>query len=99
MSATVSSSPGTVGGGVSRKTGSLHRERRWALISAYVFLVIFAVLFLAPPVYMLVTSFKGSAEVANLQGSPWMIRDPTLENYAAILGDPSRPDSGSLTSG
>lgn len=88
MSATVSSSPGTVGGGISRKTGSLHRERRWALISAYVFLVIFAVLFLAPPVYMLVTSFKGSAEVANLQGSPWMIRDPTLENYAAILGDP-----------
>ena len=86
MSATVTS-PGSVGGGILRKTGSLHRERRWALVSAYVFLGIFAVLFLAPPLYMFITSFKGSAEVANLQGSPWMIRNPTLENYTASLGD------------
>ena len=70
------------------KVGSLRKERRWALVSAYVCLVIFAIAFLAPPVYMLITSFKGSAEVANMQGSPWLVREPTLDNYKAILGDP-----------
>ena len=50
--------------------------------------MVFAILFLAPPVYALVTSFKTSAEAANPVGSPWLVRDPTLENYAAILGDP-----------
>ena len=71
-----------------RKVGSLSKERRWALVSAYVCLVFFAILFLAPPIYMLVTSLKTSAEAANPVGSPWLVRNPTLENYAALLGDP-----------
>lgn len=70
------------------KAGSLRAERRWAMWTAYVSLILAAVIFLAPPVYMLITSFKGSAEIANLQGSPWMIRNPTLENYWAILSNP-----------
>ncbi len=69
------------------KAGSLRAERRWALVTAYASLIFAAVIFLAPPLYMLVTSLKTSAEIANPQGSPWMVNDPTLENYAAILGN------------
>ena len=32
------------------------RKRRWALITAYVSLILFAIFFLAPPFYMLVTA-------------------------------------------
>jgi multiple sugar transport system permease protein len=84
----MSATTATVGGGISRKIGSLKQERRWALILAYVFLIIFAIGFLAPPFYMLLTSFKTSAEVSDFSGSPWLIRHPTLENHAAILGNP-----------
>jgi multiple sugar transport system permease protein len=67
----------------------LGRRRRWALWSAYLFLALFCVFFLAPPIYMLVTSFKTSQEIAALEGSPWLIRAPTLANYAALLGSPT----------
>jgi len=70
------------------KAGSLARERRWALWTAYISLGIAAVMFLAPPFYMLITSFKTSAEVASMTGNPWIVRDPTLENYWAILENP-----------
>ena len=69
-----------------RRQGSLHAERRWALIVAYVSLVFASIVMLAPPFYMLLTSLKGSAEIADLSGNPWLLRNPTLENYAAIIG-------------
>jgi multiple sugar transport system permease protein len=69
----------------SRKVGSISRERRWALIGAYLALAIFVVFFLTPPLYMLVTSLKSSAEIADLGGNPWLVREPTLENYRALL--------------
>ncbi len=69
-----------------RKAGSLRGERRWALIVAYVSLVIASIVMLAPPFYMLITSLKGSAEIADLGRNPWLLRSPTLENYAAIIG-------------
>ena len=69
-----------------RPAGSLHAERRWALIVAYVSLTLAAIVMLAPPFYMLITSLKGSAEIADLSGNPWLLRNPTLENYAAIIG-------------
>ncbi|MGB6174700.1 MAG: carbohydrate ABC transporter permease, partial [Xanthobacteraceae bacterium] len=31
---------------------SLSRNRRWALITSYVFLIVFAIFFLLPPYYM-----------------------------------------------
>jgi multiple sugar transport system permease protein len=34
---------------------------------------------------MLVTSLKSSAEIADLQGNPWIVRSPTLENYRDLL--------------
>ena len=70
------------------KAGSLSRERRWALWTAYISLGIAAVIFLAPPFYMLITSFKTSGEIANMSVNPWIVRDPTLENYWAILENP-----------
>ena len=75
--------------GIYHKAGSLSSERRWALWTAYISLIFAAIIFLAPPVYMFITSLKTSAEVANLSGNPWLVRNPTLENYAAILGNPT----------
>ncbi|WP_207537567.1 carbohydrate ABC transporter permease [Sabulicella rubraurantiaca] len=75
------------GHGLFHKAGSLRAERRWALWSAYVSLVIAAIVMLAPPFYMLITALKTSAEIADLNGNPWIVRDPTLENFAAILGN------------
>jgi multiple sugar transport system permease protein len=77
-----------VGGGLSRRVGSLAKERRWALWTAYASLILAAIVMLAPPVYMLLTSLKTSAEIADLGGNPWMVRNPTLENYIGILGNP-----------
>lgn len=83
MSASTASS--TVG--IYSKAGSLSRERRWAMWTAYASLTLAAVIFLAPPVYMFITSLKSSGEIANMQGNPWLVRAPTLENYTALLGN------------
>lgn len=71
-----------------RRSGSLRAERRWALWTAYVSLIIACVIFLMPPVYMLVTSLKTNADIANLQGNPWIVTNPTLEHYRTIFGNP-----------
>ena len=67
------------------RPGSIHNSRRWALIWSYFFLVLFAVFFLLPPVYMLVTSLKTSHEISAIT-NPWWVFHPTLENYEALLG-------------
>lgn len=74
--------------GIYHKAGSLRAERRWAMWTAYASLIFAAVIFLAPPFYMLLTSLKPNAEIADLSLNPWLIRSPTLENYEAILGNP-----------
>jgi len=74
--------------GIYHKAGSLRAERRWALWSAYASLVFAAIIMLAPPFYMLLTSLKTSAEVADLSANPWIVRNPTLENYWAIISNP-----------
>jgi len=68
-----------------QKVGSIRRERRWALIGAYVALAVFVVFFLTPPFHMLVTSLKSSSEIADLAGNPWIVQSPTLENYRDLL--------------
>ncbi|MBR0660019.1 carbohydrate ABC transporter permease [Neoroseomonas oryzicola] len=73
--------------GIYHKAGSLRSERRWALWTAYLSLIVSAIIMLAPPVYMLLTSLKTSAEVADQSGSPWWVSNPTLENYWALLGN------------
>jgi multiple sugar transport system permease protein len=66
--------------------GSLRRNRRWALILSYVFLIAFVVFFLAPPYYMIVTSLKTNVEVAHLNTNPWFIADGiTLSHYVDLM--------------
>jgi multiple sugar transport system permease protein len=75
-----------IGGAPPRtRVGSLSKSRRRALFWSYVFLVIFAVFFLMPPVYMLITSLKSSAEISAVT-NPWWVYAPTLSNYAELLG-------------
>jgi len=54
---------------------SLRRNRRWALITSYVFLIIFAIFFLIPPYYMIVTALKTDAEVAHPAGEVGVAED------------------------
>jgi multiple sugar transport system permease protein len=71
-----------------RKYGSMSRDRRWALRWSYFFLVIFAIFFLVPPVYMVITSLKTSAEIS-AESNPWWVYHPTLSNYVELLTSPS----------
>jgi multiple sugar transport system permease protein len=65
----------------------MSRDRTWALRWSYFFLVLFAVFFLLPPVYMLITSLKTSNEISAAT-SPWWVYNPTLENYWGLLSSP-----------
>ncbi len=67
-----------------RRLGSMSRDRKWALRWSYFFLVLFAIFFLLPPVYMLITSLKTSAEISAAT-NPWWVYHPTLENYKELL--------------
>ncbi|BBK36851.1 ABC transporter permease [Allostella sp. ATCC 35155] len=73
-------------GGPSRpvRYGSISRSRKRALVWSYVFLVIFAIFFLMPPVYMFITSLKTSQEISAAT-NPWWVFDPTLANYIELL--------------
>jgi len=66
------------------KYGSMSRDRRWALRWSYFFLILFAIFFLMPPVYMLITSLKTSAEISAAT-NPWWVNNPTLGNYIELL--------------
>jgi multiple sugar transport system permease protein len=85
MAVTTAAAPA---GAVGRtKYGSMSRDRSWALRWSYFFLVLFAILFLLPPVYMLITSLKTSQEISAAT-SPWWVYHPTLENYSGLLSSP-----------
>jgi multiple sugar transport system permease protein len=66
------------------KYGSMSRDRTWALRWSYFFLVLFAIFFLTPPLYMVITSLKSSAEISAAT-NPWWVFHPTLANYVALL--------------
>src|ERR687888_1501170 len=67
--------------------GSISRDRRWAMRWSYFFLVLFAIFFLTPPLYMFITSLKTSAEISAAT-SPWWVFHPTLSNYIELLSSP-----------
>ena len=67
--------------------GSMRRDRRRALVWSYFFLVLFVVFFLTPPIYMLITSVKSSAEISAAV-SPWWVSHPTLQNFVELLTSP-----------
>jgi len=64
--------------------GSISHGRRRALYWSYFFLVLFVIFFLMPPVYMLITSLKTSAEIGAVT-NPWWVYHPTLQNYVDLL--------------
>src|ERR1700722_8289087 len=64
--------------------GSMSRDRTWALRWSYFFLTLFAIFSLVPPLYMLITSLKSSAEISAAT-NPWWVFHPTLENYLGLL--------------
>src|SRR6187549_2845682 len=66
------------------KYGSMSRDRRWALRWSYFFLVLFAIFFLMPPLYMFITSLKTSAEISAAT-NPWFVFNPTLTNYLNLI--------------
>ena len=72
-------------GNVRSHRGSLRRNRRWALITSYFFLILFAIFFLTPPFYQLVTATKNSAEISRQTSNPWLPSfHPTLENLDTL---------------
>src|ERR1700722_5187358 len=69
-----------------RAKSSLVRNRRWALFASYFFLVLFAIFFLIPPYYMIVTALKSDAEVARMATNPWIIADGvTLDQFRILF--------------
>jgi multiple sugar transport system permease protein len=66
------------------RTTSMSRGRKRALYWSYFFLVLFVIFFLVPPLYMVLTSLKSSAEIGAAT-NPWWVNHPTLDNYAALL--------------
>jgi multiple sugar transport system permease protein len=70
------------------KYGSISRDRRWAMRWSYFFLVLFAVFFLMPPIYMLITSLKTSQEISAAT-NPWWVYHPTLANFVELLTSPT----------
>ena len=66
------------------KYGSMSRDRIWAMRWSYFFLALFAVFSLLPPIYMLITSLKSSAEISAAT-NPWWVHHPTLSNYVELL--------------
>ncbi len=65
---------------------SLARERRWALWTSYIMLVIFAFVFLVPPYFELITSLKTSKEIGSGL-DPWYTHHPYLGNFLSIVRD------------
>ena len=63
---------------------SMKEDRRRAMLWSYFFLVVFVIFFLTPPLYMIITSLKTSAEIS-AERLPWWVFEPTLENYTALL--------------
>jgi multiple sugar transport system permease protein len=68
--------------------GSIARGQRRTLRWSYFFLILFVIFFLMPPIYMLITSLKTSAEIGAVT-NPWFVYHPTLGNYLALLTQPS----------
>ena len=67
------------------KYGSMSRDRAWAMRWSYFFLALFAFFSLVPPIYMIITSLKSSAEISAAT-NPWWVYHPTLSNYKELLG-------------
>jgi multiple sugar transport system permease protein len=77
---------------VRRGGKSLHKQRLWALYGSYTALVVFVIMFLVPPFYMIVTSLKSSSEMSAQTGNPWLVEHPTLQNFYDLITMPAFQD-------
>ena len=75
--------------GIYHKAGSLRAERRWALWSAYISLIFAAIIMLAPPFYMLLTSIKTERRDRRPGGQPLVGAAPDARE---LLGADRQPD-------
>jgi multiple sugar transport system permease protein len=66
--------------------GSISRDRRWALRWSYFFLVLFAIFFLMPPIYMFITSLKSSGQIGTA-ANPWWFAKPDGTLWFPIVHD------------
>jgi len=71
------------------KMGSLEKQRLWGLRGSFAALSVFVVIFLVPPFYMIMTSLKSSAEISAQKGNPWIVQNPTMDNFIHLATDPS----------
>ncbi len=63
------------------------------MFTSYFFLILFAIFFLIPPYYMVVTALKSDAEVARMATNPWIIADGiTLDQFRILLDADRLPD-------
>lgn len=77
----------TAGPATRRRRPSITRERRWALWTSYIVLIIFAIGFLVPPYFELVTSLKTSKELGTGR-DPWFTAHPYWGNFIEIIHNP-----------
>jgi multiple sugar transport system permease protein len=86
MSTTVEARPGTTEGApVVRKPPPEPTSRKVKRVLRYVVLILLALLFISPLIFMLVTSFKTRADAASLP--PSLIPDPfTTDAYRTVTG-------------
>ena len=75
-----------------KRSPSREDRRRWALVTAYICLGVFAIFFLFPPYYMLITSLKTNEEISAQRGIPLIIQQgPTLFHYENLLWETAFP--------
>lgn len=70
-----------------RRHSSISRERRWALWASYTALIVFAIGFLIPPYFQLVTALKTSQEIGSGK-DPWFVHHLYLGNFIDIIRNP-----------
>lgn len=86
MSTQITSTAESAAGGAKSKSTSMVRERRWALVLAYICLFVFVIFFLFPPFFMIITSFKTDAEISDVTAVPFLIQDGiTLDHYKKLF--------------
>lgn len=86
MSTQITSTAESAAGGARIKSTSMVRERRWALVLAYICLFVFVIFFLFPPFFMIITSFKTDAEISDVTAVPFLIQDGiTLDHYKKLF--------------
>ena len=86
-STTADRRPGRAAAGTAAQPGAA--PARWALWGSYAALTVFVFMFLVPPFYTMMTSFKTSGEISAQTGNPWIVHHPTLSNYIELIANPN----------